>query len=299
MSPATSSRAAAPPDASYPSPQAVAGRLALQLWLASILCWWVVGIQFSRLWWLVNEKQLGWILFCYAWEVPAIGWTGVVLVPWLRLRRLLASAARGDRDTGRELARFPEFVFWMVVGTSTAGYAVGALQVRHFAALPMLEVVKILIQGPALGGLFAVAAYLMAERALQDLPAAQRTEHASPGGVLAGSLYGKVLSITVALTLGVAVPIVLHTLSQSQRHREELRGRALADALREGSSDSDLPGALAAMWVSIAVSGGLLAWRGVGPVALTLLFVAGLVGTWAILRFRRHLERRSPDSRQR
>jgi uncharacterized membrane protein YbaN (DUF454 family) len=57
-------------------------------------------------------------------------------------------------------------------------------------------------------------------------------------------------------------------------------------------------GALAAMWVSIAVSGGLLAWRGVGPVGLAVLVLAGLAGTWAILQFRRHLETRSPDSRQ-
>jgi CheY-like chemotaxis protein len=45
--------------------------------------------------------------------------------------------------------------------------------------------------------------------------------------------------------MGVAVPIVLHALSQSQLHREELRARALADAVREASSDSGLEAALA------------------------------------------------------
>jgi hypothetical protein len=33
-------------------------RVALQLWACSVLCWWGLGIPFSRLWWLVNEKQL-------------------------------------------------------------------------------------------------------------------------------------------------------------------------------------------------------------------------------------------------
>jgi hypothetical protein len=40
---------------SSPSPAATAGRLALKLWLSSMLCWWVLGVEFSRLWWLVND----------------------------------------------------------------------------------------------------------------------------------------------------------------------------------------------------------------------------------------------------
>ena len=251
---------------------AVAGRLAFQLWLTSVLCWWVVGIPFSRLWWLVNEKQLDWILFCYAWEVPAIGWTGAVLVPWLRLRRLAARATAGEREAARQLARFPVFLLWMVLGTSTVGYAAGALQARHFAALPMLEVAKILIQGPAVGALFGVAAYLMAERALQDLPVTVWPERSEVSGPIVGSLYGKILSITVALTVGVAVPIVLHTLSQSQRHREELHAEALADALREASSDADLETALAGLgpdtygFVVRRSTNSIIAGRGAGTI---------------------------------
>jgi signal transduction histidine kinase len=217
----------------------------LYLWLTSMLCWWVAGIQFSSLWWLVNEKQLSWILFCYAWEVPAVGWTGAVLIPWLRLRRLIRRLPEGDPDTGRQLALFPLFTFWMVLGTSTFGYAIGALQVDHFAALPTLEVIKIMIQGPALGGLFAVAAYLMAERAIQNLAVPPRLQAGDPDDRVVESLYGKVFSIAVALTVGVAVPIVLHGLSQTQLHREELRAIALAEAVREAQSDSALETALA------------------------------------------------------
>ena len=232
------------PDDPLPPAAVVAGRLALQLWLTSMLCWWVVGIQFSRLWWLVNQKQLSWILFCYAWEVPVVGWTGAVLIPWLRLRRIIRRLPEGDPDTGRQLARFPLFVFWMVLGTSTFCYALGAVQVDHFAALPTLEVAKIMIQGPALGGLFAVAAYLMAERAIQDLTA-PRLQVGDAEHRVVESLYGKVFSIAVALTVGVAVPIVLHALSQTQLHREELRAHALAEAVREAASDAGLEAALA------------------------------------------------------
>ena len=85
-------------DDQLPPATAVAGRLALQLWLTSMLCWWLVGIHFSRLWWLVNEKQLSWIMFCYAWGVPVVGWTGAVLIPWLRLRRIMPGVAAGGVD---------------------------------------------------------------------------------------------------------------------------------------------------------------------------------------------------------
>ena len=212
-----------------------------------MVCWWIIGIQFSRLWWLVNEKQLNWILFCYAWEVPVVGWTGAVLIPWLRLRRLMRSLPDGGPDAGREIARFPLFVFWMVLGTSTVGYAVGALQVDHFASLPTLEVIKIMIQGPALGGLFAVAGYLLAERAIHDLAVPQWLPVGDVEQPVVESIYGKVFSITVALTVGVAVPIVLHGLTQTQLHREELRAQALAAVLRETSSDAGLQAALASL----------------------------------------------------
>ena len=211
-----------------------------------MLCWWVVGIQFSRLWWLVNEKQLDWILFCYAWEVPAVGWTGAVLIPWLRLRRLIRRLPDGDPSTGRRLARFPLFV---VLDGARHQYrrATPSARSRWTTSPPSrpLEVAKIMIQGPALGGLFAVAAYLMAERAIQDLAVPPRAQARTRNDRVVESLYGKVFSIAVALTMGVAVPIVLHALTQTQLHREELRAHALADAMREASSESALEAALA------------------------------------------------------
>ena len=222
----------------------VAGRLALKLWLTSILCWWVVGVEFSRLWWLVNEQQLSWILFCYAWEVPALGWTGAVLLPWLRLRRIVARLPDGRPEVVRRLAQFPLFVFRIVLATSILGYGLGALQIRYFAALPTLELAKIMVQGPVLGGLFAAAAYLMAERAIQDLTLPPGVAGEGDGR-LVESLYRKIFSIAVALTVGAAVPIVLHGLAQSQLHRERLRAAALIDVLHEVSSLAGLEAALA------------------------------------------------------
>ena len=142
--------------------------LALQLWLCSVVCWWGLGIPFSRLWWLVNEKQLHWILFCYAWEVPAVGWTGAVIVPWYPVaaahaRSLLRHA--GYAPTARPLS--------LPRGPDGPRHQHDRLRPRR-ASGPAIcrgaaEAAKIVVQGPVLGGLLAVAAYFLAERAIRTL----------------------------------------------------------------------------------------------------------------------------------
>ena len=118
----TEATAAVPAPTAARSPAARAPRrLAFRLWIASILCWWIIGVQFSELWWLVNATQLRWILFCYAWEAPAIGWTGAVVLPYLILRRLLRRLAQENPSAGQDLARFPARVAAMVLATSSLG----------------------------------------------------------------------------------------------------------------------------------------------------------------------------------
>ncbi|HEY7637829.1 MAG TPA: hypothetical protein VH763_19955 [Gemmatimonadales bacterium] len=164
-----------------------------------MLCWWVIGVQFSKLWWLVNATQLRWILFCYAWEVPAIGWTGAVALPCLMLRRMLRRLTDGDPTVGKGFARFPARVAGVVLATSSIGHFLGALQVGHFAiSLPW---------------------------------SSPRSPCKARCWVVIRSLYGKVFGITVALRLGLSVPLFLYGLSQAQRQREEVRAHAMQQVL--------------------------------------------------------------------
>ena len=233
------------PAAHLRSPEATGRRLAFQLWVCSILCWWGLGIPFSKLWWLVNEKQLHWIFICYAWEVPVLGWTGAVLVPWLLWRRLTDNLAAATHDTLRRLARFPASASLLALGTSTLGYAVGAGQVRRLAGLPLPEAAKIVVQGPVLGALLAAAAYFFAERAIRSLalPRGLAATAAPERGVW-HSIYGKVFSITVALTLAVAAPLFLYSLAQRQLDAEENIGRRLEDAVAPARTLRELESAV-------------------------------------------------------
>jgi signal transduction histidine kinase len=133
----------------------------------------------------------------------------------------------------------------MVLGTSTVGYLLGALQVDHFAALPTLEFAKIMVQGPVLGGLFGVAAYFLAERAVQDMPLPDQARWEIADAGVAGSLRRKIVSITVAVVAAVSVPIFLYGLSDAQRQREELRGHALLEVLRTAPTLTEVQAGLA------------------------------------------------------
>ncbi|HTD61795.1 MAG TPA: hypothetical protein VK679_14180, partial [Gemmatimonadaceae bacterium] len=114
-------------------------RLAIRLLVLSSLCWWGFGLAFSSLWWLTNSHQLAWIAFCYAWEVPVIGWTGAVVLPMLRWRRIGLALAVDSPRAARDLARFPRYVAICAIATSTIGYTAGAAQLMVFAHLPYLE----------------------------------------------------------------------------------------------------------------------------------------------------------------
>lgn len=198
-----------------------------------------MGIPLSHLWWLVNERQQTWILFCYAWEVPLIGWTGAVLIPYLIWRRAVRGLARGDGEALDRLVRYPLAVAALFLATSTVGYLLGGVQLRVLAALPLLEMAKFIVQGVVLGAVLGAAGYLFAERAVDSLPRPATVAAAWPTTVTR-PLYGKILSFTALAALGLAVPILLVGLTSEQQNLERARGAALEALLRENTPPGEL-----------------------------------------------------------
>jgi signal transduction histidine kinase len=222
-----------------------AGRaLARRLLAQSIVCWWILGISFSGLWWLTNHHQLAWILFCYAWEVPAIGWTGVVLLPWLRWQAIGRSVAADDPYGASRLLRYPQFVALCALLTSSVGYVLGALQLIAFARLPVLEAVKVSVQGPILGAILSVGAFLEAERAIRRVTpaAALGSDAAAAHKRSTYTVAWKVRYITITIALGAATPILFFGLTREQRRLEELRGLALERVVAAYPAASARPG---------------------------------------------------------
>src|SRR6478609_7978168 len=207
-------------------------RLALRLWFLSIAFWWILGVPFSWAWWLVNDLQLRWVLICYGWEVPVIGWTGAALVPWWLWRRLSARLERGDPTAEATLARFPVTVGIAILTTSCIGYLLGAIQIAMITALPPLETFKVILQGPVFGALFAVSGALLTDAELQRLSNVMALPLHSQR--LGRTLRRQVAAVAITLVLTVALPLIMLGLAREQSALERERGALLLEALKDG-----------------------------------------------------------------
>jgi signal transduction histidine kinase/CheY-like chemotaxis protein len=218
--------------------QAPGRRLAGRFFVLSSLCWWGFGLAFSNLWWLTNPHQLAWIVFCYLWEVPVVGWTGVVLLPLFRWQQI----GRAESLSVRALSRYPRFVAICALTTSTFGYALGALQLVAFAHLPVLEAAKMCIQGALLGGMLAATLFLEAEQTARSVVVSDEVRLRASAEPIRHTLAKKVRYITGTIALCAALPILLFGLTLQQRRLEEARGMALLHALvtRETTDSTQL-----------------------------------------------------------
>src|SRR4030095_4408683 len=126
--------------------------------LVAMATWWGLGLPYSLYAWLLDDRQHLWVLICYGWEVPVAGGLGPLLVPQIWLRRIERRWNEVFRDPEnvdpneaagleRRILDYPRRVAWVLLLTSLAGYALGALQLRIFAELPVAEIVKILVLG--------------------------------------------------------------------------------------------------------------------------------------------------------
>lgn len=212
-------------------------RVILTVGLVAMATWWLVGMPYSVFAWLLDDRQLRWVFFCYAWEVPVTALLAPVLFPMLWLRDVIERWDRafvgGDTPDPHQvealeriLLDYPRRVAGILLLGSLIGYGVGALQLRLFAQLPMVEVVKVMLLGLVTGLVGALFAFLYLESRLEPLlhrlgsvrglapPAGRRIPLSQK--VFAGSLT---LTLTAVLLLGVI------TYSRAERTLEEEVGR--------------------------------------------------------------------------
>src|SRR5262249_26394211 len=130
--------------------------------LVAVAVWWGLGLPYSMAAWLLDGEQVRWTLICYAWEVPAAGLLGPVLVPqiWWRdvERRWERVFAVPDRVHVAEagaveamILDYPIGVGWVLLATSLVGYGVGAVQLWVFAALPLEQLAHVALLGVVTG----------------------------------------------------------------------------------------------------------------------------------------------------
>jgi len=208
--------------------------------------WWGIGLPFSLFGWLLDPTQRNWVLICYAWEVPAAGLLGPVLVPFLWFRALerrwdvvFANPDRTAADVAgleTSILDFPLRVAWVFVITSLVGYGVGAVQLRVFAQIPVVEICKIAALGLITGLIGGLFAYLYLEWLLGPLLRRIDALHVPPGGRRV-PLFAKVFAGSAILTLMALLLLGTIFYSRGERVLEEELGRRILVEARTLASD--------------------------------------------------------------
>lgn len=209
--------------------------------LVAMGTWWGVGLPYSLYAWLLDPKQLRWVLICYAWEVPVCGFLGPFLFPllWFRaIERRWQRVFDGERvdiegamALERTLLDYPTRAAVVLLITSLLGYGLGALQLRLFAQLPTGETLKVAVLGLVTGLVGALFAFLYLEWLLAPLLRRLGGAHAvTPTAGRRVPLYVKVFACS--LTLTVTTLLLLATIFYSRGERileEQIGARVLAE----------------------------------------------------------------------
>ena len=212
--------------------------------LVAMATWWGLGLPYSLYAWLLDSQQKFWVLVCYAWEVPAAGGLGPLLVPQIWLRRIerrwnhvFRDPERVDPSEAAALERmildYPRRVAWVLLFTSLAGYAVGALQLRIFAELSIVEIGKVLVLGLVTGLIGGLFAFLYLEWLLAPLLLRFGTNDARVPAGRRVPLYVKVFAGSLILTLTTVLALGTIFYSRGERILEEQVGQRVLVSVRK------------------------------------------------------------------
>jgi len=188
---------------------------AIALYWGGLAFWyWLPAPVYYLLTMNIDELQLKWTAFAFFWEVPVVGGAFVLAAHRLfPLRRPWAS--RDPARVYREVMRYPTVVAGLLFGFTLAGYTIGALQLRVFASLPLIEQAKTVSHGLVISLLLAVFYHLALDRVLEPLRARIARE-AGLGSLVARTVAGRILGVSLAVAVSGFALISLFALQAFQ-----------------------------------------------------------------------------------
>jgi two-component system, cell cycle sensor histidine kinase and response regulator CckA len=188
-------------------------KAALLSWGGLAFWYWLPAPLYFLLTMNLDQLQLQWTALAFFWEVPVVGGAFV-----LAAQRLYPSRRRLSNDPARryrEVMRYPTLVGSLLFVFTLLGYTIGALQLRLFAALPLVEQVKNVGHGVVISLLLAVFYHLGLDRVLE--PA--RSQIAREGGlgtIVARTVAGRILGVSLAVAVSGFALISLFVLQAFQ-----------------------------------------------------------------------------------
>ena len=187
-------------------------KAALLSWGGLAFWYWLPAPVYFVLTMNLDRLQLTWTALAFFWEVPVVG--GAFVLAAQRLypgRRPDVEPARRYRD----VLRYPTRVGSLLFGFTLAGYVIGALQLRVFAALPVIEQAKNVAHGLVISLLLAVFYHLALDRVLEPVRARIARE-AGLGTIVARTVAGRILGVSLAVAVSGFALISLFVLQAFQ-----------------------------------------------------------------------------------
>ena len=152
-------------------------KAALLSWGGLAFWYWLPAPVYFLLTMHLDRLQLQWTALAFFWEVPVVGGAFV-----LAAQRLYPSRRRLSNDPARRyraVMRYPTVVGSLLFVFTLLGYTLGALQLRVFTALPLVEQIKNVGNGVVISLLLAVFYHLGLDRVLEPV----RSQIAREGGL--------------------------------------------------------------------------------------------------------------------
>ncbi|HEY3997724.1 MAG TPA: SpoIIE family protein phosphatase [Candidatus Xenobia bacterium] len=219
-------------------------RLAWWLWLCLMAVYWGLGLPFSLRYLNYDAAQKNWIWATYLWEVPVLGLVFAIWPMWVGLAPVvsfLKTSGGRPAEAGqiRSLAlALPLRLPPLVLGASLLGFGLGSLQLRAWADVPTVELVKNLCLGLPTGLLSGLLTYFILAEGLR--PVIQYCDTLMslrcPRQVPPLTVFGKVLACLLVISIVSISVMGLMSYTSSQRLLEdELRSvvpQRLAELVR-------------------------------------------------------------------
>jgi signal transduction histidine kinase/CheY-like chemotaxis protein/HAMP domain-containing protein len=188
---------------------------------ALALCWgglafwyWLPAPVYYLLTMNIDELQLKWTAFAFFWEVPVVG--GAFVLASQRLFPLRRRDALDDpAHAYRQVMRYPTVAAALLFVFTLLGYTLGTLQLRFFAALPLVEQAKDIANGLVISLLLAVFYHLALDRALESLRR-RIARQAGLGSVVTRTVAGRILGVSLAAAISGFALISLFVLQAFQ-----------------------------------------------------------------------------------
>ncbi|HUK64496.1 MAG TPA: hypothetical protein VLV15_14220, partial [Dongiaceae bacterium] len=221
-------------------------KAALLSWGGLAFWYWLPAPVYFVLTMNLDELQLAWTALAFFWEVPIVGGAFVLAARRLDPSRVLSGPDRDPARRYRAVMRYPTLVAALLFVFTLAGYGLGTLQLRVFAALPPIEQAKNLSHGLVISLLLAVFYYLALDRMLE--PARTRiARETGVGAVVVRTVAGRILGVSLAVTISGFALISLFVLQAFQGMVRESATATLTRELAQLAESPDTARHLGAM----------------------------------------------------